>query len=164
MQPKPLFEEKQYLGFNKYTVISRCSIALICFLFYGMNLQRNQPAELFLILGAAILVISLVLLFVLHIHTKVYSDSVVLEGFWTTRKVKLDLCSIVSVEEVPYNKFFFNNPVYNLHRKGTIRFYTRGSQALRLVDRDGLVYLIGTQHPELFRSVVQKRITPLAVA
>lgn len=154
---QPLFEEKQYLGFNKYTVISRISLALICFFYYYINSERSQPAELFLILGVIILVISFILLFVLHLHTKVFEDSLILEGFWTTRKVKISLKDIVSVEKVQYDPFFFNSPVYNLHKKGTIRFYTRGDQAVRLTDKDGLIYLIGSQCPSELSSVLALR-------
>jgi len=44
--------------------------------------------------------------------------------------------------------------VYNLHQKGTIRFYTSGKDAVHLTDRDGLVYIIGTLHlNELMRAI-----------
>ncbi|MNH39056.1 hypothetical protein D3C73_1483200 [compost metagenome] len=50
-----------------------------------------------------------------------------------------------------------NNPVYNLHKKGTIRFYTRGKYAIKLTDKDGLVYLIGSQHcDELVRIIAEQ--------
>jgi hypothetical protein len=144
---QPIFEEKQYLGFNKYTVISRLSLALVCFLYYYINSGKTRTADLFLILGAIIVLISVILLFVLHLHTKVYPDSIVLEGFWTTRKVKISLKDIVGIEQVDYDPFFFNSPVYHLHKKGTIRFYTRGDRAVKLTDKDGLIYLIGSQNP-----------------
>jgi hypothetical protein len=38
-----------------------------------------------------------------------------------------------------------NNPVYNLHKNGTIRFYAGGKDAVYLFDKDGFTYIIGTQ-------------------
>lgn len=142
-----LFEEKQYLGFNKYTLLSRLFISILCFGYYYVVTQRNQHGDIFLLLGIVVLTISAILLFVLHLHTKVDGQSLILEGFWTTRKVKIPLISIQSVEQIHYNTYFFNSPVYNLHSKGTIRFYTRGEGAVKLTDREGLVYIIGTQKP-----------------
>jgi hypothetical protein len=44
--------------------------------------------------------------------------------------------------------------VYNLHQKGKIRFYASGKEAIYLTDRDGLVYIIGTQHPEELEAAI----------
>jgi hypothetical protein len=47
-----------------------------------------------------------------------------------------------------------NNPVYNLHIKGTIRFYSSGNSAVQLTDKEGLIYKIGTQQQEsLFQAI-----------
>jgi hypothetical protein len=51
-----------------------------------------------------------------------------------------------------------NNPVYNLHKKGTIRFYSYGKYAVKLTDKDGLVYLIGSQDPIEFDAMVKSII------
>ncbi|HYH57121.1 MAG TPA: hypothetical protein VD772_10940, partial [Anseongella sp.] len=80
-----------------------------------------------------------------HFKTSVYPDAVELDGFWSTRKVKISLDSITNAEKINYSRFMLNNPVYNLHTKGTIRFYTRGREAVKLTDRDGLEYIIGSQ-------------------
>ena len=48
--------------------------------------------------------------------------------------------------------------VYNLHLKGTIRFYTRGIDAVELIDKDGLVYLIGSQKAEELARVIQNKL------
>jgi hypothetical protein len=153
-----LFEEKQYLGFNKYSNYRRLAMALFCFAAYYFTAQRKQNGELFLLLAVSILVISLLLLFVMHIHTKVQNGSLVLDGIWSTRKVKIDLKSIVSVEKTNYNKFYFNSPVYNLHLKQTIRFYTRGNQSVKLIDKDGLSYIIGSQKAEELYNTIQQII------
>jgi len=94
------------------------------------------------------------LIFVLNIHTKITSTSITLDGLWTARRVKIDMASIVSVEKVPYSTYLMNRPVYNLHRKGKIKFYTRGNDAVQLTDKEGQIYLIGTQKVnEMARSI-----------
>jgi hypothetical protein len=93
-------------------------------------------------------------MFLLHFKTTVYNKSIILDGLWTTKMVKIDLNSIVKVERSNYSTYFINNPVYNLHQKGTIRFYASGKDAVKLTDRDGLVYVIGTQRAvELEQSI-----------
>jgi len=82
-----------------------------------------------------------------------------LDGLWTSRKIKIDTGSIISVKKVQYSKYFLNRSVYNLHIKGTIRFYTRGTDAVELTDKDGLVYLIGSQKAEELTRVIQDKLT-----
>ena len=82
------------------------------------------------------------------------NQSIVLDGLWTARKIKIDLTSIRSVKKVMYSKYILNRSVYNLHLKGTIRFYTRGVDAVELIDKDGLIYLIGSQKSEELARVV----------
>ena len=57
-----------------------------------------------------------------------------------------------------YSKYFLNRAVYNLHLKGTIRFYTRGIYAVELIDKDGLVYLIGSQKAEELTRVIHEKL------
>ena len=90
-------------------------------------------------------------------ETKVYNGSLVLEGLWTARKVKIELRSIQKVRKIEYSRFF-KNAVYNLHRKGTIRFFTRGAYCVELIDKDGLRYLIGSQRADELTTVLQKEI------
>ena len=98
------------------------------------------------------------LLFVLHMRITVNSRYLVLSGLWTTRKVKIGLADIVKVERRKYSHLHFNNPVFNLHLKGTIRFYTGGKEAVELTDADGQKYRIGTQRPAELEQVLQSRI------
>jgi len=145
-----LFEEKQFLGLNKFSLLTRSVIAIFCFLAYYFSdhiaLSDGQRTDEFLFfVGIAILVVSLILVFVPHIFTTVTNSSITLDGLWTARKVKIDLGSIVSAEQVPYSQYLMNRSAYNLYRKGQIKFYTRGNEAVKLVDKDGLIYLIGSQ-------------------
>ena len=144
MEGNALFEEKQYLGRNGYWISRRLVLAAFCFLVYFLE-KEGRNAELLLIVGISIVVISVLLLFIVHFKTSVYPDAVELDGFWSTRKVKISLDSITNAEKINYSRFMLNNPVYNLHTKGTIRFYTRGREAVKLTDRDGLEYIIGSQ-------------------
>jgi len=159
------FLEKQYLGLNKISFITRMTLAIFCFVFsYDWGEKQDvlnelqqiseQSLELFFFLGISILVISGILVFVLHFETKIVNSFIVLDGLWTSRKVKIDIHSIKSCEKVSYSKFFFNRSVYNLHYKKSIRFFTRGNDAVKLTDKDGQIYLIGSQKvEELARSI-----------
>ena len=163
MDKELLFEEKQYLGYNKYSIVRRMIIAIFCFLafFYSdkiPNIKEGNPADLLFLVGIYILIISVVLVFILHIKTKVIPGSLILEGLWTARKIKIDLNSIVSVKKTDYSKYVMNRPVYNLHRKGKIKFYTNGIEAVELIDRDGLIYIIGSQKPGELESVLNNQI------
>ena len=151
------FVEKQYLGLNKMSLSRRITLALFCFVAYYWKENHEKSGELFFFLGIAILVISVLLVFILHFETKVQNKSIILDGLWTSRKVKIDLNSIQSVKKVMYSQYILNRAVYNLHLKGTIRFYTRGPNAVELIDKDGLIYLIGSQNSaELARVISQE--------
>lgn len=154
MADKAVFTEKQYLGREWIPITIRLMLALICFAIYFFTDERERNGDLLALVGFAIVIISIILGFVLHFRTRVINQSVLLDGLWTTRLVKIDLNSIVTVEKGTYSRYLFNNPVYNLHKKGTIRFYTAGNDAIHLTDRDGLVYIVGSQHAnELIRAI-----------
>ena len=148
------FIEKQYLGLNKMSLSRRMVIAIFCFVIYYLRENQDKSGELLFFLGIFILIISFILVFVLHFETKIKNGSIILDGLWTARKIKIDLKSIRKCEKVLYSKFFLNRSVYNLHFKGTIRFYTRGSDAVKLTDKDGQVYLVGSQKSEELARII----------
>jgi hypothetical protein len=156
IEDKILFQEKQYLGYNKYSLIRRMVLALFCFVAYWWTRHNGQNGNIFFLVGVAILFISLVSLLVLHLKTTVYNHCIVLDGLWTTRKVKIDLDNIVKVERMRYSKYHLDSPVYNLHLKGTVRFYTGGKEAVEITDQDGLTYRIGTQRPIDLEKLLKK--------
>ena len=160
MSTPPAFIEKQYLGRDYSRISIRMVMALFCFAAYFITEKREQNAALFLVVGCAILIVSVIMMFLLHFKTTVQNKSIVLEGLWTTKMVKIDLNSIVKVERAKYSNYLINNPVYNLHQKGTVRFYSGGKEAVRLTDRDGLVYIIGSEKAleleQSIRSEMQK--------
>ena len=109
-------------------------------------------------MGISILVISALLVFVLHFETRIIKDAIILDGLWTSRKVKIDVNSLQSAEIVKYSRFFLNRSVYNLHFKGSIRFFTRGKDAVKLTDKDGQVYLIGSQKVEELERIIKNKL------
>ena len=77
----------------------------------------------------------------------------------SARKVRIDLEGIVSAKKIRLKPSIFNRPVYNLHNRGRIRFYTYGNDAVELTARDGLVYRIGTQRPDELLRAIHSRIS-----
>ncbi|MBC7744859.1 MAG: hypothetical protein H7096_07120 [Flavobacterium sp.] len=152
MENKTLFVEKQYLGRDYGRISIRMVMALFCFASYYITERREQNADLFLVVGCAILFVSIIMMFLLHYQTRIVENAIIINGLWTTSKVNINFNSIIKVEKTRYSSFILNNPVYNLHKKGTIRFYAGGKDAIRLTDRDGLIYVIGTQCPEEFEA------------
>jgi hypothetical protein len=153
MEHNPDFVEKQYLGRDYLRISIRLVMALFCFAAYYVT-EREPTGDLFLVVGCAIIIVSVLMIFLLHYRTTVKDKGVILDGLWTTKLVKIDLNSIVKAERKPYSSFMINNPVYNLHTRGKIRFYAGGKEAIWLTDRSGLIYVIGTQEPaELDRAV-----------
>lgn len=155
MDPYFTFHEKQYLGRDYNFISIRLVMAIFCFAAYYWTENRAQNGDLLLLVGCGILLLSVLMLFLLQFRTIVNNKSMILNGLWTTRLVKIDLNSIVNVEKCIYSKYFLNNPAYNLHRNGTIKFYAGGKEAIKLTDRDGLIYIIGTQRTEELYLAIQ---------
>ncbi|RKR85285.1 hypothetical protein BDD43_5549 [Mucilaginibacter gracilis] len=155
MSDKPAFLEKQYLGREWIPITIRLVLVVFCFVIYFFTGDRERNSDLLLVVGFGILIISIIMGFLLHFRTTVQNNSIILNGLWTTRLVKIDLNSIVKVEKGNYSRYLFNNPVYNLHKKGTIRFFTSGNDAIHLTDRDGLIYIIGSQHVNEFERAIK---------
>ena len=153
------FSEKQYFGLNKMSLARRMSLALFCFTAYYWRENHEKSGELYFFLGISIMIISIILFFILHFKTQVINGSIILDGLWTSRKIKIDTSSIVTVKTVKYSKYILNRAVYNLHLKGTIRFYTRGTDSVELIDKDGLVYLIGSQKAKELTRVIQNKLS-----
>ncbi|RZM27788.1 MAG: hypothetical protein EOO88_11435 [Pedobacter sp.] len=152
------FLEKQYIGRDYIRICIRLIMAAFCFGAYVYERDRDNTQDLFLVVGFGIIGISILLLFLIHYKTIIDNGSVTIDGLWTAKKVKIDLNSIVSVRKDTYSNYLFNNPVYNLHRKGSIRFYSSGKDAIVLTDRDGLEYYIGTQRPNEMYLVIQAQM------
>lgn len=158
MNDKPVFIEKQYLGREFIPLTIRLVLAMFCFAAYFFTDEREKNGDLLIVVGFGIIIISIILGFLLHFRTQVQNKSVLLDGLWTTRLVKIDLNSIVKAEKGKYSRYMFNNPVYNLHTRGAIRFFTAGNDAIFLTDRDGLVYVIGSKQANEFLRAIQQEM------
>jgi hypothetical protein len=160
MDDKPVFIEKQYLGREWIPVTIRLVLAIFCFAAYTFNFFTNaqDKADILALVGFGIIIISIIMGFLMHFRTRVFNKSVLIDGLWTTRLVKIDLNGIVKAEKGEYSKYLFNNPVYNLHSKGTIRFYASGKDAIYLTDRDGLLYIIGSHHANEFLRAIREEM------
>jgi len=171
-----LFEEKQYMGHNRLSIIWRMILALFCFLGYywsenpkpvkvavfyiGSYPIQNIPnsGEIFFLLGLIILIISAGLTYVLHTHTRVYNGYMIIDGFWTARKVKIDFSTITHIRKGRYKRNIFRRAVYNLHSKGVIRFYTSGHDFIEMRDNAGFTYRIGSQNLSQFFEILKNQI------
>ena len=171
---KIIFEEKQFNGQNRHSILRRLLLAVFCFVAYywsenpkPVNLEifrlgsypgNDHSGRLFFILGLCILAFSAILLFIPHMKTSVSSTSIIIDGFWSARRVRIDLKGISAVRRIKLKPSVFNRPVYNLHSKGRIRFYSYGNDAVELTTRDGLIYRIGTQRPGELVKILQPMI------
>lgn len=154
METGLLFEERQFIGYNKSTLSLRIFLAIFCFVLYHYTDVPKVNGNILFFLGMAILIISVALLFVTHIHTRIYKDHILLDGYLGNKKVRIENDAIIKAEKTNYSPYIINNPVYNLHRSGIIKFYTGGKDAVRLTGKDGMVYLIGTHKAEEFLRVL----------
>lgn len=175
-EAKAIFEEKQYMGHNRLSMIWRTLIALFCFVGYYWSenpkpvkvaifrigsypLDIPNSGQIFFLLGLLVLLFSLMLTYILHIQTKVYSEFIIIDGFWTARRVKINLDTIVHIRKSKYKKHIFRRAVYNLHSRGVIRFYTSGNEFVEIKDNTGFTYRIGSHKtPELYQ-VLKKQLS-----
>ena len=176
MIDKELYNEKQHLGHNRLSIIWRTLITLFCFIAYYWS-ENPKPVQvaiisigeypvshiensgqIFFILGIVMLVLSTLLVYVLHTHIKVFSTYIVIDGFWTARRVKINLDTITHIRKSKYKKHVFRRAVYNLHSQGVIRFYTSGNEFIELKDNAGFTYRIGTQRSSELYNILKLRI------
>lgn len=158
------------MGHNRLSIVVRTILTLFCFLGYYWS-ENPKPVQvsffrigsypiqefsnsglIFFIIGVSILIFSAALTFIYHIKTKVYEGYVILDGFWTSRKVRIDLKTITSIRKSRYKKNVMRRAVYNLHDSGMIKFYSSGEDFVELIDNAGFTYRIGSQKiQDLFR-------------
>ncbi len=163
-----LFEEKQYLGHNRLSIVIRTALAIFCLFSYYLSenqnsynlnifhIQNNSDSGfIFFVLGICILILSAALTFVLHIETKVYENFIILEGFWTSRKIKIELNTINSIKKTKFKRTIFQRAVYNLHNRGVIKFYTSGQDFIELNDEANFTYRIGSQKAQELYNILR---------
>ena len=172
MAGKVLFEERQYLGYNKYSIVRRTIFAIFCFVLYYWS-ENPKPVNvgsirigaypaghiegsghLFFLLGLGVLLLSILLIFVVHLRTRLTSESLLIRGFLKTRRIEIPIKEISEVKKVRFKETLVNRPSYHHYFKGKIRFYSRGNEAVELRRHDGTIYRIGSQRAdELLKAI-----------
>ncbi len=164
------------MGHNRLSIVIRTVLALFCFLGYYWS-ENPKPVQLsflkigsypikefsnsgllFFILGISILIMSAGLTYIYHIKTKVYRGYILLDGFWTSRKVKISLEDIKAIRKSRYRKNVLRRAVYNLHNSGMVRFYSSGEDFVELTDSKGFVYRIGSQRVQELYTVLKGQL------
>jgi hypothetical protein len=158
MDSRYTYIEKQYIGRDYIRICIRLIMAAFCFAVYVYERDRDNTVDLFLVVGFGIIGVSILLLFLIQYKTVIEDRKIIIDGLWTAKRVVIDLNNIVQVRKTTYSRYFFNNPVYNLHKKGSVRFFSSGKDAIVLTDRDGLEYYIGTQRPNEMYLVIQNEM------
>jgi hypothetical protein len=171
------FEEQQYHGLNRHSIVRRLLLSVFCFVAYYwsenpkpvnvdvVNIQIGEYpgdvryGELFFLLGLALLALSVVLLFVPHFKTQVTDKEVILHGKFPRRTVRIPIRSIVSVKKVMIRPSIFNRPIFNLKTKGRVRFYTWGNEMLEIAGKDGNVFRIGTQRAKELMELLKTAVS-----
>ena len=152
------FDEKQNLGFNKSSLSLRMALAVFCFSLAWFIKSPGVNTDLLFLLGVFVLVISVVLLFITHLRTRVTSEQVILSRTFGSTKVEIPVTNIKEVDKVSYSRYLINYPVFNLHSNGTRKFYTGGSDAVLIVTGDGSRYLIGSQKAGELVSAIRSQL------
>jgi len=158
MDGRYTYIEKQYIGRDYIRICIRLIMAAFCFAVYVYERDRDNTVDLFLVVGFGIIGVSIILLFMVQYKTVIENKKVIIDGLWTAKKVVIDLNNVTNIRKETYSRYFFNNPVYNLHKNGTVRFFSSGKDAVVLTDRDGLEYYIGTQRPNEMYLVLQNEM------
>lgn len=161
MIEQPIYEEKQYLGFNRLSMMRRLLMTLFSFGVYWWKKMNGLDGDLFFWLGMSIILLSILLLFVLHIRIRVFAQRLEINGLWTGKPVVIQLKDIRSVVRTRYSKYHLNNPVFNLKWKGMVKFYTDGEEAVEITDRSGMPFRIGTHTPGKLEGIL-KGLIPAA--
>ena len=171
-----LFEEKQFLGHNRLSVLIRTVFTVFCFLGYYWS-ENPKPVQVafieigsypidffsksgtvFFILGISILLLSAGLMYLLNLQVQVTAENLELKGLWTSRRIRVPLRGIVSVRKSRYKRNIWRRAAYNLHSKGIIRFYTSGEDFVELTDKQGFVYRIGSYRADQLFQILNTEI------
>lgn len=169
------FEEQQYHGLNRHSIVRRLLLAVFCFVTYYWS-ENPEPVDvanihigeypgdvqygtLFFVLGLAMVALSVILLFVPHMKVQVSASEIILHGKFPPRVVRIPLSSVKSVRKVQIRPSIFNRPVFNLLTKGRVRFYTWGNEMVEIASKGGQVYRIGSQKASELHSLLKTVMT-----
>lgn len=161
METEYLYKEKQHLGHNRMSMLRRTVLAIFAFVAYYFSPEESVTADAYFVFGIILVLSSIALMYVLHFKTLVTETSITLDGLWTSRVVKIDLRGISSVKKIKYSKSVWSRSVYNLHRKGVVKFHTSGQDAVELTDKEGMKYIIGSQRVNELKYIIKSQLKEL---
>jgi hypothetical protein len=150
--------ERQYLGFNRFGLVRRMVIAIFCLVFYFVSDESVLNRNLFFYIGLFVLALSAGALLMKHLETSLLDGKLKIKGTMTSKEVEFEVTELQSVQVLPYSRFVMNRPMFNLHRRGQLRFYTHGTMAVRFTLKDGQVVKLGTQRPEALKDALSKHL------
>lgn len=150
------YHEKQYLGYNRFGIIRRMVIALFCLVFYATSQVDDQTKNVFFLLAIVVLVLSLISLLIQHLETRLEGSKLTLIGPVSFKKVELELKDLKSLEIKPYSRFLLNRPMFNLHKRNSIRFFTHGNWCVEFETKNGELITLGTQRPQGLYEILSK--------
>lgn len=167
------FEEQQYHGLNRHSIVRRILLSVFCFVTYYWS-ENPKPVdvdvvnirigeypgdvrygELFFILGIALLALSVILLFVPHMKTQVTENEIILHGKFPRRVVRIPVSSVASMRKLVIRPSIFTRPVFNLKIRDRFRFYTWGNEFVEITTKDQRVFRIGTQKSTEFYTLLK---------
>ncbi len=169
-----LFEENQFQGLNKHSLVRRTLLSVFCFVAYYWS-ENPKPVdvsiihigeypgdvrygELFFVLGLGLLALSVVLLFVRHMNTTITSEELIVRSQFPRRMSVISISSIQELRKVLIRPSIFNRPAFQLQTKGRIRFYTWGNEMIEITAIEGKVYRIGSQRSTEMVALLKKII------
>lgn len=156
MQIKYDYHEKQYLGYNRFGIMRRTVIALFCLVFYYASEVDGQTKDLFFLLAVVVLALSLISMMIQHLETRLDGSKLTLIGPMTFKKVEIDLEGLKYIKIRPYSRYLLNRPMFNLHRKNSVRFFTYGKWCVEFETAKGEVIALGTQRPNGLKEILSK--------
>lgn len=152
------FEEKQYFGFNSYSLAFRMVLSVFCFVTFYYSENSFHDADLLFLLGIILLVLSIVLLFVRYITITVDDRALQLKGMWAYQLVRVEFSKIRRVEKTIYSRYHLNNSAFKVKTEKETRFYTNGNDAVRVWLDDGTELLIGSHKADELARCLQEAL------
>jgi len=151
-----LFKENQNVGFNGFSILRRMVLAIFCFIAYYYSEGREENADLLFLLGIILLIVSGILLFIVHLRTRIDETKVLIKGLLSSKSIQIKKDDIIEYELINYPGGLFEPYTFNLHNDGMIKFYTHGNYAMKIITKDNNTFVIGTNKPIEFIAALKK--------
>ncbi len=152
---EPLFRERQYIGRNFYGLLRRLVLAAFLLTAHFYSYDPMDFENGFFLIGALLILISIVLLFIPYYTIELKADMLLLHSR-KEKEIRLPLSYIESSTAVKYSTYHFNNARFNVLDEQEHHFYAEGPNALLLNLQGGHVFRIGCrQSEELNRKIAE---------